>query len=354
MKTEVSRVKVFLTGGTGFIGQSLVQALLGRAWSVTVLVRRPDGPQARALANLGARCVEGDVTERESMRSAMAGADIVIHNAGQYEYGLNAEGRRRMHAVNVLGTDNVLDLARELRVQRTVCVSTVQAFGDSGPRMRDETFERQAPCRTWYEQTKTDAHAIARGYQQRGLPLIIVCPNGVIGPNDHSALGYFLRMYLNRMLPPVSWAGGTMFSLVHVDDLAEGIVLAAEKGRPGETYLLAGEPRSLREHLGFWAMRPGAYKVRLWLPAALMSALFWPLEPLQRLAGLPALMSRETVRGAATNLNYSSEKAKQELGWKHRSAEEMWLGTIDGELELMKKRKKRTLSFLLNPLDPEG
>jgi nucleoside-diphosphate-sugar epimerase len=166
--------------------------------------------------------------------------------------------------------------------------------------------------------------------------------------------GYFLRLYLNRLLPPTCWSPGTMFTLVHRDDLAEGIALSAEKGRIGETYLLAGEPKSFREHMGYWAMRPGAFKIRFWLPAGLMAALFRPLEPLQRMVGLPAFMSRETIRGGATNFNYSSEKAKRELGWTHRSACEMWLDTIDGELELMNKRKTRTLTAMLNPVAVEG
>lgn len=228
-----------------------------------------------------------------------------------------------------------------------------QVLADSGPQIRDETFERQSLYRSSYEQTKTEAHAIARRYQERGFPLIIACPNGVIGPNDHSSFGYFLRLYLNRMLPPMAWSPETMFSLVHLDDLAEGLALAAEKGRTGETYFFAGESRSFREHLGYWAMKPGAFKVRFWMPAGLMAALFCPLEPLQRMAGLPAFMSRETVRGGATNFHYSCAKAKRELGWTHRPAREMWFNTIEGELELLQKRKKRTLASLLNPIELE-
>jgi len=347
-------MKVFLTGGTGFIGQRLTQKFLVRDWSVIAPVRRPNGPRACSLSKMGAHCTPCDVTDRESMRESMTGVDMVVHNAGHYEFGLNADGKRCMHDINVRGTENVLSLALELRVPRVVYVSTVVAYGDTGPQIRDETFERQAPYRTWYEQTKTEAHTVARRYQKQGLPLIIVCPNGVIGPNDHSPFGYFLRMYLSRMLPPVSWSPGSMLSLVHLDDLAEGTALAAEKGRIGETYFLAGEPKSFREHIGYWTMKPGAFKSRLWLPAGLMAALFCPLEPLQRMAGLPAFMSRETVREGATNLYYSCEKAKRDLGWNHSSAQEMWFDTIDGEIELLLKRKKRNLASLLNPLDDAG
>jgi len=347
-------LRVFLTGGTGFIGQPLTQALLARGWSVAALVRKPEAPQARALSKMGAQCVVGDVTDPAPMRAGMTGADIVIHNAGQYEFGVNADGKRRMHAINVTGTENVLSLAMELGVPRSIYISTVWAVGDTGQQMRDETFERQTPCRTGYEKTKTEAHAIARQYQQRGLPLVIACPNGVIGANDHSVWGYYLRLYLHRLMPPFGWSPGCMFSLVEVNDLAQGIALAAEKGRMGETYIFAGEPKSTREHLAFWAMKPGAFKVLVWLPAGLMAASFLLLEPLQRMAGLPAFMSRETVRASSTNLYYSSEKAQSEIGWTHRFAQEMWFNTIEGELELMSKRKKRDLVSLLKPVELDG
>jgi len=94
---------------------------------------------------MGARLATGDVTERESMRAAMSGAEIVVHNAGRYEFGLDSAGKARMHRVNMGGTENVLFLAYELSIPRTLYVSTVAAFGDSGPQPRDETFTRQFP-----------------------------------------------------------------------------------------------------------------------------------------------------------------------------------------------------------------
>lgn len=120
-----------------------------------------------------------------------------------------------MHTVNVDGTENVLGLAHELGVPRTIYVSTVQAFGRTGPQPQDETFTRQGPIRTTYEQSKTDAHEIARQYQQRGLPLIIVCPHQVIGVNDHSPLGYFMRLYINRVMPPMAWSPNSIFCCVN-------------------------------------------------------------------------------------------------------------------------------------------
>ena len=343
-------MKIFLTGGTGFIGRPLMVALRRRGWDVTALVRSPDSAPAQMLANLGAQLALGDVANPESMRTAMHGADLVLHNAGHYEYGLNKAGRERMQAVNVTGTQNVLMLAHELGIPRTVYVSTVQAFGDSGPQPRDETFTRQTPCRTEYERTKTEAHEIAIEYQKRGLPLVIACPNGVIGANDYSAWGYFLRLYINRIMPPAGWSAKTIHALAYRDDIAEGIALAAEKGRVGETYIFSGEALPFRTHLAYWTQRPGGLKPVIWLSARMAAFLFASAEPFQRILRLPAFMSRETAIGGSTNWYYTSDKAKRELGWSSRSAEEMWRATLDGEFELLSKRKSQSLLQRLHPM----
>jgi dihydroflavonol-4-reductase len=343
-------MRVFLTGSTGFIGQALTQRLLRRGWSVTALVRKPESPRAQRLSRMGATLTTGDVTQRESMRAPMAGADIVVHNAGVYELGLNKAGAERMRAVNVGGTDNVLSLAAELNIPRTVHVSSVVAFGESGPEARDESFQRQAACSTAYEQSKRDGHELARGYQQRGLPLVIVCPHQVIGANDQSALGYFIRLYVNRIMPPAAWGVKAKIRYIALNDLAQGIALAAERGRAGETYFLSGEPQTLHDALDSWNKQPGGSKWRVWLTAPVAAVLVAPLEPLQRMLGLPAFFSRESVRGGSTNWNYSSEKAQRELGWSHGDAEAMWSGALQGEIELLAQRKHQNWIQRLKPL----
>jgi dihydroflavonol-4-reductase len=152
-------------------------------------------------------------------------------------------------------------------------------------------------------------------------------------------------------MPPIAWSPNSIFTLIEVRDLAEGIALAAERGRQGETYFLCGESKTLREHFAYWAEKPGGSKKRLWMPARLAELAFWSLEPLQRAVGLPAFLSRETVRSGASNLNYSSEKAKRELGWKYKSAKDMWVDVIDGELELLAKRRNQNLISRLKPLE---
>ena len=345
-------MRTFLTGGTGFIGQRITRLLLHRGWDVTALVRRPDSPQARALQLLGVRLAPGDVTDRESMRPHMTGAELVIHGAAVYEFGVAVAERESMTATNVGGTDNVLSLAAELRVPRTVYVSSIMALGDSGNVPRDESYARSTEPRTWCERTKMESHALALRHAAQGLPLVIVAPSAVVGPNDHSIWGYFIRSYLNRILPGMAWGAACRQNPAHVDDVAEGVALAAERGAPGEFYLMCAETRTMREHLGFWGAYPGAILPKVWLPPRLAEALFAPAEPLLRSFGLPAFISRESVAAGAMNLDYSSEKAIRDLGYRWRSAEVMWRDTFQGELALLAARPPRaSLRDCLRPVD---
>lgn len=344
-------MRVFLTGGTGFIGQPLTQALLDRDWQVTALVRTPDGAPARRLVQLGATLHKGDITDRESMRAGMRGADLVVHNAAWYEVGLDEDARRRMYNVNVTGTHNVLSLAEATGVPRVVYVSTIAVLGDTGDTRRDETFERESSHASFYEMTKTEAHEIALDYLRGGLPLIIVCPGFVIGPNDHSPWGYFARLYVNHALPPIAWSKTSIHAHVYIDDIAEGIALAAEKGGVGESYLLAGDIATMSDIFSVWATTPGGMKAHLWLPSKALALPFAAAEPLQRALGLPAFISAESVRGSTRDYNFSSDKAKRELGWNPRSYRETWLQTLAAERELKDRRGRTDLRGRLRPLD---
>src|SRR5262249_6009144 len=244
-------MRVLLTGGTGFIGQALACAIRNRGWQLDALVRRPDSMSARYLATLGAALIAGDVTQRESMRVAMARTDLLIHNAGVYEFGADPGLRQRMQAANVTGTDNTLGLALEVGVPRSIYVSSTLATGATGVEPCDETYVRRSPCATEYERTKTDAHNIALRIRERGLPLIIACPNQVVGPNDHSVFGYLLRMYLLHLLPPLAWDPDIIQSQVDVGALAEGIDSSRKRGASARTISFVANRRHCDSCLRF-------------------------------------------------------------------------------------------------------
>jgi nucleoside-diphosphate-sugar epimerase len=339
-----SLVQIFLTGGTGFIGHALVRAMRGRGWAVRVLVRDPQAAPARALAAQGCTLVRGDVTRSDGLESAMDGSDVVLHNAGIYEFGATAKQRRRMHQVNVHGTDHVLGAALAAGIARTVYVSTVWGLGASGyppePAWpKDESQRHERAYLTAYERTKAEAHQLALAWRVKGLPLLIAMPNAVVGANDHALFGYLLRLYLLGAMPPAAWGADTVISMVQLDALAQGLCVMAEQARIGEDYLLCGEPISIRALFAHWARYKGGMNPRVWLPRWLMRWLMAPLEPLQRALGLPAFLSRDAVDASRGHLNYSAAKARHDFGWKHPGIEEMWELIVREERELMAQRR---------------
>lgn len=347
-------MKVFLTGGTGFIGQAIVRAMRGRGWDVHALVRDVKGAPARWLAEKGCTLVSGDVTRLEGLADAMAGMDVVMHNAGVYVLGADAATRERMQQVNVNGTDNVLGAALQAGVPRTVYVSSVVALGASGytpepAAAKDETHRTDDRYLTPYNRSKAEAHQAALAWRAKGLPLVIAMPGPVAGANDHSVFGYFLRMHLAGVMSPIAFGGDATQALVDVHALAEGLCLAAERAPIGEDYIFSGKPITIRAMFEQFARYPGGMKVRLFLPRWFMRPQMMLVEPLQRAIGMPAVLSRDTVDQSRGHFNYSSAKAQRELGWTHPGVDEMWDRIIRRERELMANRR----SFL-NKLRHQG
>jgi dihydroflavonol-4-reductase len=330
--------RILITGGTGFIGRRLTEAALARGAVVFVLTRRPEGGTARRLALAGARLLLGDVTDRESVRRALevARPQRVFHNAGWYELGITRHRRRQMRAVNVDGVEAVLSLAAEMGVDRVVYTSSTTALGDTGGPIVDESFQRRAPAASWYEATKADAHSLALRHQQAGEPIVIVAPAQVVGGGDHSPFGVMARLFLQRRLPPIGWAPHGAFTFAHVDDVAEAMLAAGERGRPGELYFLAGETLTLRELMRVWKQSQGHTPVRVWLPRPLALALAGVTAPMLRAFGRMAFISPEVVRSGYVSYRYTSDKAIGELGVTFRPAAQAWDETLQAERSVMR------------------
>ena len=322
-------MKAFVTGGTGFIGERVVQQLTEQGYDVTCLIRNPE--KATTLRQWGAYLVQGNVTDRESMRKGMSGADVVFHVAAWYEVGLPPSASQPMEQVNVDGTENVLGLAVELGIPKIIYTSTAVVLGDTYGAVVDETYQRHSPFQTHYDRTKYQAHQIAKRYIDAGAPVIIVMPGGVYGPGDHSLLGIMTRLVLSRMLPVLP--GANMgFSLVHVDDVARGHVLAAEKGQIGESYLLGGEVMTLGDAVQVIARLAGMPAPLLLLDDKLPHKLEAVASWLEKFVTLPQLFSAEMMRMLGRTWMVTSAKAKRELGYTFRPFEEGIAETIQWEL----------------------
>ncbi|MGD8584026.1 MAG: NAD-dependent epimerase/dehydratase family protein [Chloroflexota bacterium] len=311
-------MKAFVTGGTGFIGRHLIGQLLARGYDVTGLARSEES--AAELMAMGAAVARGDVTDRESMRTGMRGSDVVFHLAGWYRIGspdwMSAE------SINVAGTRNVLSLAHELGVPRIVYTSTTTVFGDTHGQMVDETFFQSGPFVTEYDRTMWLAHyKVALPLIEQGAPIIIVMPGAVYGPGDPSLIGRLMVDFWQGTLPAV-FGPEFVHTYAHVEDVAEGHILAAEKGRPGESYILAGPAVPLGEIVDFWGMITGKPGPKVAVPARLVQPLAPAVGALSETVPLPEMYSRETAAVLSVTYMARADKAKEELGWRPRSLQE--------------------------------
>lgn len=318
----------FVTGGTGFIGGRLIALLIARGVEVRALARSKVGLDK--IKALGATPIPGDVTDPASMKEAMRGCDVVFHVAAMYEIG--ARYTRQMEAVNVDGARNVFETAMEAGVPRIVYTSTAAIHGDTKGKMVDENHRipfEALKSSTLYEQTKWRAHyEVALPMIARGAPIVIVESGGVYGPEDHSLVGDLLELYVRGRLPILP-DRDTAFTFTYVDDIAEGHILAAEKGRIGESYCMGYKPISLGNLLDLCAQVSGRPKVLLKIPSIFVRPT-WPLMALiEKVIPLPAMLSGEAVRSVGTTWIVSCKKAQEELGWNPRPAEEGLKLTFD-------------------------
>src|SRR5262245_48341853 len=174
----------FVTGATGFVGGRVVRQLVEASHRVSVVVRNP--AKAQGLAEAGIVVHQGDVTDKESMRAPMQGADGVFHIAGWYKLGVKdtSEGAK----VNVEGTRNVLELMRDLGIPKGIYTSTLATFSDTHGRTVDEGYRYDGPHLSEYDRTKWAAHyEVAEPLIAAGLPLVIVQPGLIYGPGDTSS-----------------------------------------------------------------------------------------------------------------------------------------------------------------------
>jgi nucleoside-diphosphate-sugar epimerase len=324
-------MRFFVTGGTGFIGGHVVRQLLAGGHDVVALVRHV--ARAGDLESAGAVLAEGDITDRESMREPMRGADGVFHIAAWYKVG--AKDAKVAERINVEGTRNVLELMRELEIPKGVYTSTVAVFSDTGGNLVDESYRFHGKHLSEYDRTKYLAHyEVALPMIEKGLPLVIVMPGLIYGPSDHSSVRRSLVKYLQGKLPVVP--KGAAYCWAHVEDTARGHVQAMEKGTPGQSYIIAGERHSFEEALKIAESITG-------IPAPKRRVSPGTLRFMSKIMGIigtvitpPEEYHPETLRviAGATYLGDNS-KAKRVLGFDPRPLEEGFRETLHHEMKLL-------------------
>ncbi len=348
-------MKAFVTGGSGFIGTHVVRKLIARGDEVIAVARSEKS--ATKLAALGADVVRGDIADSEHkvlIQASMRGVDVVYHLASWYAIGV--QDQIKMALINVEGTRNILETAYELGVPKIVYTSSIVVLGDTEGRLVDESFYQAGPFDSVYHRTKWQAHyKVALPLIEKGAPLVIVMPGAVYGPQDKSLIGLLMRLFYQEALPVLPGAN-MMLSYVHVEDVADGIIRAADRGKIGESYLLTGPSLTLKEATILWAEVTDKRSPLMGIPGEMLQPLAPVLGALNRAIKLPTVLTDETIRLLKTTYIGRSDKAREQLGWRPRPLREgldetfAWIAATTPALQRQQRTKKAAALVLATAL----
>lgn len=324
-------MEYFVSGATGSIGSYLVRELVRDGHDVLALTRSRSN--ASHLPD-EATVVEGDVTEKESIREPMAGVDGVFHLASWFYVGPGPDNVERAERINVGGTRDVFELIEELEIPRAVYTSTIGVYGDTGGEPVDESYRSDVPLPGVYFRTKWEAHyEVARPMMEEGLPLVVVLPGIVFGEYDklYGSARAALRDYLQGDLPMIP--RGFVAPWEYAEDTARAHIRAMENGEPGEEYIIAPESRPLIDVFERAEEITGVPAPRA-VPPAVFGALARVMDVVERLATPPEGLEAENLRFLAGNeIPVDNSKAKRELGVEHRPLEESLRAYLEWEME---------------------
>ncbi len=309
-----------VTGATGFVGSAVARALVQRGHDVRVMTRaRSD---RRNLAGLVAQEIEGDLTDAASLARAVQGCRYVFHVAADYR--IWVPDPDAMLAANVAGTVELMRAAQAAGVERVVYCSSVAALGlhkDGTPADETSPVTEDAVVGIYKKSKYRAEQAVLGMVRDHGLPAVIVNPAAPVGPRDvkPTPTGRMIADAAAGRLPAYVDTG---LNLVHVDDVAEGHILALERGRIGEKYILGNENLTLAQVFALVAEVAGRKPPRIKLNRELL----WPLalgyEAVARLTGITPLVTRDHLRMTRKAMFFSNAKARAELGFSPRPARE--------------------------------
>jgi dihydroflavonol-4-reductase len=307
-----------VTGASGFVGSAVARALVARGLNVRVLMR--PGANRLNIAQLHCEPVAGDMRDADSMLAAMKGARYLFHVAADYR--LWARDPGEIERNNLAGARATMGAALKSGVERVVYTSSVAAL-KPGAAAVDET-SRHTPQSVIgaYKRSKLVAEReVERLVRDHGLPCVIVAPSTPIGPRDvkPTPTGRVIVEAASGRMPAFVDTG---LNLVHVDDVAQGHLLALDKGRIGENYILGGTDVALETMLGDIAFLSGRRAPTVKIPRGPLFPLAWAAEALARITGKEPFLTTDALRMSRYRMFFSSEKAKRELGYTARPYKE--------------------------------
>jgi dihydroflavonol-4-reductase len=313
-------MKFFITGGNGFIGSHVVKKLIEQGHSVRCLLRPTS--KLHRLDNLNYEIQYGDIRDKESLKQGMAGCDGVIHLASLSSWDSITE--QHSDEIVIAGTQNLLEAAQAMGQLRCVYVSSAAAVnGSLQPTLHNENSSFSLTGKSYgYAIAKHRAEALCQQFVKAGLPIVIVNPTEVYGPLDTEQVTCGTLIDFLNSNPVIVPQGGT--SIVHVEDVATGIIQAWKTGKSGERYILGGENLTVKELAELTLNIQGQQKPIVTLPSAVILTLAWLGKQLK----IPMPFNPSIIPYAIRYWMMDNSKARHELGIEFRSARDVLEPTI--------------------------
>ncbi len=305
-------MKTLVTGATGFLGSALVRELLKDGRRVKTLVRK--GTDTANIDGLDVEIAYGDLRDPDSLKAALEGCDVLYHPAAYYS--LWDKNKRLIYDINVDGTRNLMQAALERGLSKVVYTSTVGCIGltgDERPADEETPLDPSTLCND-YKRSKWEAELAVRDFFQQGLPVVIVNPSTPVGPRDikPTPTGQIILDFLNRKMPAFLDTG---LNLIDVGDCARGHILAEEKGRLGERYILGNRNLALQDILKTLESMTGLKAPTIKMPYWVAFTTGWICEAVaDHITGTPPAVPLAGVRMAKYYMYFDASKAVRELG----------------------------------------
>ena len=312
-------MKTLITGATGFVGAAVSRELLKKGHKVKALVRQSS--VLDNLKNLDVEIVQGDLKDKDSLKRCLKDCKYLFHVAADYR--LWVPKPKEIYENNVTGTENLMEEALSLGIEKIVYTSSVAVLGKP---IEGDVADEKTPVNVdqmigHYKKSKYLAEEkVKELYKTKKLPVVIVNPAAPVGPRDIKPTPTG-KMVLDAAMKKIPAYLDTGLNIVHVDDVAKGHMQAFNKGKLGERYILGGENLTLKEMLEIISILCGNKPPKIRLPRKPLYPIGYVFEIFARLFNIKnPMLTVDMIRMAEKKMFFSSEKAKKELNYKYKSA----------------------------------
>lgn len=306
-------MKILVTGGTGFIGSHLVEALVKRGYQVRCLVRETTAERINFLRKLEVDLIQGDLLNKRKLKEALQNIDIVYHIAGAVD--AKTKSKKVFYDVNVKGTENILEASIKAGVKRFIHCSSVGVYGIVDKKLSVKETEKYNP-HTDYERSKTRGERIVLAAKNRGMEISVIRPAIVYGPRDFSAIYKWFKV-IKKGLFRIIGHGNNKIHMVYVKNLVEGMILAGEKEKAkGQIYNIADEKETTIKEIAKAMAKALEVKLpRIHLPKTIAKIIAIFFEVLAKIIKIEPPLTRKRVAFLTENRIFDISKAKKELGY---------------------------------------